>query len=249
MDDLALRYVERFPYVILRRSPAASRPPASYSRIWSGTYYELWRRAATPRVLRHVPLGRDVLRPSGPVSLTRARSVGALARRLGGRIAYVPRPRLPMYFIANHPRSARWAGFGPYPGGLVTDGPGRSDAPVRIPRSGRYRVYVEGSFSRRITLRVDGRLVGHTPRVLNTPGAYAPIGTVELDRGLRGVRVVQGGGDLRPGNGGYRSSLRHVGPILFQPVRDDPTRARTVDAGDWRSLAGVRSDWLEIVRP
>ena len=249
MDDLQLRYVERFAYLIQRRSPASSRPPARYSRIWSGTYYEIWQRRAAPRVLRHTPLGRDVLRPSGEVSAARARATGATARRLGGRIAYVPRPRLPMYFIANHPRSARWAGFGPYPGGLVTDGPGRSDAPVRIPRTGRYRVWVEGSFSRRITVRVDGQLVGTTPRVLNAPGAYALLGTVRLRRGLRGVQVVQGGGDLRPGNGGYRSSLRHIGPILFAPVEDDPTRVRLVAAGDWRRLVGVRSDWLEIVAP
>ena len=248
MDDLPLGYVDQFEYVILRRSPASSRPPASHRRIWSGTYYEVWQRGTSPEVELHVPLGRDVLRPSGPVSAARARSLAATARRGGARIAYVPRPRLPMYFIANHPRSPRWAGFGPYPGGLVTDGPGRSDAPVRIARSGRYRVWVEGSFSRRITVRVDGRLVGHTPRVLNTPGAYAPIGTLRLRRGLRGVQVLQGGGDLRPGNGGYRSSLRHIGPILFQPIEDDRS-VRMIDADEWRRLVGVRSDWLEIVRP
>lgn len=249
MDDLPLRYVERFPYVILRRSPAASRPPSNYRRIWGGTYYEIWQRGAGPDVVRHVPLGRDVLRPSGPVSAARARSLGALARRLGGRIAYVPRPRLAMYFISHHPRPALWAGFGPYPGGLVTQGPGKSRAPVRIPRSGRYHVWVEGSFSRRLTVSIEDRVIGRTPRVLNTPGAYAQIATVALRRGLRGVQVLQGGGDLRPGNGGYRSSLRHIGPILFQPVRDDPTPVRVIAAGDWRRLVGVRSDWLEIVRP
>ena len=248
-DDLRLRYVERFGSIILRRSPTASRPPANFQRVWSGHWYELWQRRPAPVVLRHEPLGRDVLRVSGEISAQRARSLAALARRAGGRLAYVPRPRPAMYFISHHPRALRWQGFGPYPGGLVTDGPGRSDAPVRIARSGRYRFWVEGSFARRLTFRLDGRTIGVTPRMLNTPGAYALIATVDLRKGERSLQVVQGGGDLRPGNGGYRSSLRHIGPILLQPVADDPTRVRTVAPAQWRRLVGVRSDWLEIVRP
>lgn len=248
IDDLTLRYIKRFPYIILRRSPTASRPPANYRRIWIGTYYELWQRRPTPRVLRHVPVGRDILRPAGPISSAAARAVAARARRLGGQIAYVPRPRLAMFYLSHHPRPARWGGFGDFPGGLVTDGPANTNAPVRIPRSGRYRVWVEGSFSRRIRVQIDFETIGHTPRVLNNPGAYALLATVELRRGLRGVQVRQRGGDLRPGNGGYRSSLRHIGPILFQPVQDDARRVRVIDAADWRKLIGVRSDWLEIVK-
>jgi hypothetical protein len=249
MDDLQLRYVERFPFVIVRRGPASSRPPANYRRSWEGTFYELWRRDDQPQVLRHVPLGRDVLRPSGNVSAARARALAATARRLRGHIAYAPRPRMPMYFISHHPRSPRWAGFGPYPGGLVTDGPGRSRGPVSIRGSGRYRVWVEGSFARRLTLRIDGRVIGVTPRELNGPGAYSLIATLDLRRGDHGVEVSQGGGDLRPGNGGYRSSLRHIGPILFEPVASDPRPVRVIVAGNWRELVGIRSDWLEIVRP
>jgi hypothetical protein len=248
-DDLQLRYVERFPFVILRRSPAASRPPANFRRIWRGTYYELWRRGGAPRVVRHVPLGRDVLRPSGAVSRGTARTVAARARRLGGRIAYVPRPRMEMFFISHHPRPQRWGGFGDFPEGLVTDGPARIDAPVRIRRGGRYRVWVEGSFSRRLTLLIDNRPIGRTPRVLNAPGAYAQIATVTLRRGVHGVQVNQDGGDLRPGSGGYRSSLRHIGPILFEPVQDQAGRVRMIAPRDWRELIGVRSDWLEVVLP
>ncbi|MDP2709991.1 MAG: hypothetical protein Q8O56_02110 [Solirubrobacteraceae bacterium] len=247
MDDLPLRYVERFEHIILRRSPVASRPPASYRRVWSGTHYELWRRGSAPRLLGHAPLGRDLLRPSAEISARTARAAARRARQRGGRIAYVERAAMPTFFISRHPRPARWAGFGDFPDALVTDGPAGIDAPIRIPRSGRYHVWVEGSFSRRIRVQIDRRDIGHTPRGLNNPGAYVLIATVDLARGTRGVQVFQGGGDLRPGNGGYRSSLRHIGPIVFEPVGNDARRVRVIDADDWRRLVGLRSDWLGIV--
>jgi hypothetical protein len=83
---------------------------------------------------------------------------------------------------------------------------------------------------------------------LNNPGAYVRLGTRRLSRATHGVQVRQGGGDLRPGSGGYRSSLRHVGPIFFQAAGDEQRRVRTIDPAQWRRLVGVRADWLEIVR-
>lgn len=247
MDDLTLRYVQQMPYIMLRRSPTASRPPANFRRIWRGTYYELWRRGAGPRVLAHVPLGRSVLVPAAPVTREQARAIGRRAQRLGGRIAYVPRARMAMFLVSHHPRPQRWGGFGDFPEGIVTDGPGRIQAPVRIPRTGSYHVWLEGSFARALTLRIDGREIGPQPAGLNNPGAYASLGTVRLRRGDRGVQLVQGGGDLRPGNGGYRSSLRHLGPMLFNPVENEPAGVREIGARDWRRLVGVRADWVEVV--
>ena len=248
MDDLRLRYVERMPYLLLRRSPTASRPPANFRRVWSGTFYDLWRRQARPRVLAHVPLGRTVLVPAAPVSSRQARAWGRRAARLGGQIAYVPRERMPMFFVSHHPRPQRWGGFGDFPAGITTDGPGRINAPVRIPRTGAYHVWLEGSFARTLTLRIDGREIGRTPAGLNNPGAYASLGVVRLRRGNRGVQLVQGGGDLRPGNGGYRSSLRHLGPMVFAPAANEAGRVRVLAARGWRALVGVRVDWLEVVR-
>ena len=49
--------------LVLRRSPLATRPPASFALTWSGRYYEVWQRTGT-RVLEHVtqPACADVLR-------------------------------------------------------------------------------------------------------------------------------------------------------------------------------------------
>jgi hypothetical protein len=249
MDDIALRYVESIPYVILRRSPTLSRPPANFRLAWRGRYYDLWRRTASPRVLRHDPLGRDVFHPAARVSRALARSWAGRARRAGGRIAYVPRRPLEGVFTARlKPLPGRWVLFGGYPRAVVPAGPGSATGTVRVARSGRYRLWVEGSFARRMTLRVDGRLAGRTGEELNNPGEYASFGPLPLARGRHRITVSQGGGTLQPGSGGYLSSLRHVGALFLAPVADETLPVRLLDPADWRRLVGVNADWLEIVR-
>ncbi|MGH2840405.1 MAG: hypothetical protein ACRDKY_06230, partial [Solirubrobacteraceae bacterium] len=141
-----------------------------------------------------------------------------------------------------------WNPYPLYPGALVTSGPADMEATFRAPRSGRYHAWIEGSFARRLNLSVDGRRVGHTTASLENPGAYELIGAVRLARGKHRLTISQGGGDLRPGNGGYRSSLRHMGPIVFNPARDEQFAVTYLRAADWRRLIGMNADWLEIVR-
>jgi len=249
IDDLRLDFIESVPYVILRRGPQTSRPPANFRLVSRGTYYDVWRRSPSgPAVLAHVPLGPDVLHQAAGVGEPVARRLALRARRLGGRIAYVPRARPAVFFATHHPRPPRWIGFGNFPEALLTDGPSDIHSPVRIRRSGRYHVWVEGSFARRIVIGVDGRPLPGTPEGLNNPGAYASLGTVSLRPGLHDVSIRQGGGDLRPGTGGYSSSLRHIGPIYFEPVADERLPVREIDASRWRDLVGRRADWLEVVR-
>jgi len=249
MDDLALDYVESVPYIILRRGPQTSRPPANFELESRGTYYDVWHTSPDgPRVLDHVPLGPDVLHQAARVSERRALSVSRRARTLGGRIAVAPRARPAVFFAARHPRPIRWIGFGNFPEALLSEGPTNSDAPIRIPVTGRYDVWVEGSFARRMVIGVDGKPLPRTPTGLNNPGAYAYLGAVSVKRGLHGVQIRQFGGDVKPGTGGYLSSLRHLGPIYFDPAANQRFPVRELAPRRWRELVGVRADWLEIVR-
>lgn len=248
MDDLRLEYLQSAPYVILRRSPTSSRPPANFRLERTGDFYEVWRRHASPRVVRHKPLGPDILRSGAEVTARDAQAWARRAQAVDGRIAYVERARLTGFYVTHYARPLKWEGFGNFPEALVAAAPGRVIGPARIRRTARYNVWVEGSFARELTLIVDHRPVGTTPSGLNNPGAYVRVGARRLTRGVHRMEVLQGGGDLRPGSGGYRSSLRHVGPIWFQPVSDVQRRVVTIDPGRWRRLVGVRADWLEIVR-
>ncbi len=248
MDDLTLEYVQSAPYVILRRGPQTSRPPANFRLAKRGTYYDVWRRTARPRVLDHRPLGPDVLHQAAAISEPVAARWAARARRLGGQIAYAPRARPAIFLATKHPRPLRWGGFGNFPEALLSDGPSNIDAPVRIPRSGRYHVWVEGSFEREMTIGAGGAPLPRRPSGLNNPGAYVSLGTVSLARGPQSVTIRQRGADPWPGTGGYRSSLRHIGPIYFDPVANGRFAVREIEPARWRELVGVRADWLEIVR-
>jgi hypothetical protein len=248
IDDVTLDYIESVPYAIMRRGPQRSRPPANFRRVSSGTYYDVWRRSSRLRVLDHMPLGPDVLHQAARVSEPVARRWAARARARGGRIAYVERERPPVFLATRGPRPILWIGFGNFPEALLTEGPANIMREMRIPRTGRYSVWVEGSFERAITIGVDGRPLPMRPDGLNNPGAYASLGTVALTRGRHELSIRQFGGTLSPGSGGYLSSLRHIGPIFFDPVANERDAVREIEPGAWRSLIGVRADWLEIVR-
>lgn len=248
VDDLPVDYLQAVPWVLLRRSPAATRPPASFALAWSGEHYELWRRERSPRVLSHLPLGRDHHTPEGPLRERDARRLARRARARGARLAFVERERMIRLRPTQAALPGRWFPTALFPGAVVTAGPGRQVLSFRVRRAGRYRIWVEGSFARPVRLLVDGRPVPRPPAGLDSPGAYHDLGAVRLRRGRHELRIEQGGGDLRPGSGGYRASLRHLGPVVFDPVANEDPPLRTVAAGDWRRLVGRRLDWLEVVR-
>lgn len=48
IDDFQLDAVLVYRTLVLLRSPYASRPPSSYSEVWSGKWYEVWQRDRAP---------------------------------------------------------------------------------------------------------------------------------------------------------------------------------------------------------
>ncbi|MDQ3676437.1 MAG: hypothetical protein M3401_06480 [Actinomycetota bacterium] len=249
VDDLALGYLESVPYIIVRSSPLASRPPANFRRVFHGEFYDLWRRGSGPRVLRHEPQGRNILKAPPRIDRATARAWGRRARRLRGRIALVTRDVAPQLRPAAVDNSWAVYSYPLYPGALVPAIPGRAAGPLRVARTGRYRAWIEGSFARRLTLKVDGKVVGVTPRGLNNPGAYASLGVLRLRRGTHRVELSQGNGRrAQPGNRGYLSSLRHIGPIILNPVGNEDIAVTQIAPPQWRRLVGLRCDWLEIIR-
>jgi hypothetical protein len=107
---------------------------------------------------------------------------------------------------------------------------------------------MEGSFGRGFTVYLDGRRIGEVTYKENYPGGHERVATVTLRRGLHRLRLFSGGGDLRPGNGGSESSLRHVGPVELSPDVGERRTVRYLDPSHAANLCGRSLDWVEIVR-
>lgn len=250
-DHLTNRYLQSVSAILIRRSPTASRPPANFARTWEGRYYEVWRprRRARYRVVEHLPLAAGVLQAGAPAPCREVRRMTAAARTLGGRLAYVARPRLFRVTPTNLPASAGWFEFGGYPEAVVPNGPGRIAATLKLPK-GRFSLWLEGEFGRGVSVRVDGRETGRVAYETGNPGQYFPVGRVDLRGGRKRVELLRGGGDLRPGNGGGAdSSLRHIGPLVFSPPQNERLTVKTVPPESARTLCGRWLDWVEVVVP
>ncbi|HEX7256045.1 MAG TPA: hypothetical protein VF236_08980 [Gaiellaceae bacterium] len=86
---------------------------------------------------------------------------------------------------------------------------------VTVASSGRYEVWVGGSFRGRLTTIVDGREVGSARHRLNYDGQYVSLGTVALESGSHTVELRRAGSRLRPGTGGRALP---IGPLALTPV-------------------------------
>jgi hypothetical protein len=190
LDELRLDGVLVYQTLVLRRSPAASRPPSPYELTWQGRYYEVWQRLPLARspIVEHLPLG-DALRPV-------ARPACSEMQRLAGlpgvdRLAAASR---------EPPLSVR-------------------ETSVIVPRPGRYEAWLGGSFRRRIDVSVDGAAVGSAAHRLNTAGQYEPLGKVRLAAGSHNVVLRYGDARFRPGSAGpeYGFGPLVLGPAEADP--------------------------------
>jgi hypothetical protein len=173
LDELRLDGVLVYQTLVLRRSPAASRPPSPYELTWQGRYYEVWQRLPFARspILEHMSLGNTLL----PVARPRCGDVLRLAGLPDvGRLAAVPRrPPLPV-----------------------------RETNVIVRRPGGYEVWLGGSFRRRLDVAVDGEALGTAVHRLNTAGQYEPLGEVWLASGSHSVILRYGNARFRPGSSG-----------------------------------------------
>ena len=221
VDPGALGY---FRTLVVRRSPAQSRPPSPYRLVWRGTYYEAWQRPAAPAPLpRRLPLGgRDD--PYGIPDCARVRAWatdGPLVAAAG-----------------NPPVVMRTAPLAP-----VDAGPSEIKAEVRVPRRATYEIWLGGSVRSGAQLFVDGQPAGEVRHELNNEGQYVRLGEAELDPGVHEVEVRIAGPDLHPGSAGQGGDL---GPLSLSSTDPAQTRLVSVPASRARSLCGRRWDWIEV---
>jgi len=238
LDEQTLRYVDGFPGIIMRRSPVASRPPASFEKVHQNAYYEVWRRRDAMKVRQHLPLQRFLDATATPVCAR----VEQMARRAGPgeRLLAARRPEVTLFDTARH-RIPGWVlNLRPDPIRTVTPVVAGTERGVVSTSSGRFGVWLRGTFGRDVSIRIDGRRIGATGEV-NTPGQWLPIGAVTLPAGEHRISIRRPDTSLAPGDG-YRG---YIGPVALQSLA--PSELVSVSPKRARSLCGKRWDWIERV--
>jgi hypothetical protein len=113
-----------------------------------------------------------------------------------------------------------------------------------VPRSGRYTLWLGGSFRSRLRLYIDGRLVADARDRLTGAG-YEALGNAVLTAGGHRLVLRYDGADLHPGSGGVQFGL---GPVILSRGPEDIPVVYVPSAAA-RGLCGRDLDWIEALGP
>ncbi|MEZ5076436.1 MAG: hypothetical protein R2725_03225 [Solirubrobacterales bacterium] len=216
-DEVSLDALLTYRTLVLRRSPAQSRPPSVYSLVRAGDFYDVWQRPLQPArpILEHLPLG-DFDDPGAVPACDEVRRLADLAGP-GGEVAAVHRSPNAVSLQLRR---------------------------VRVPRAGLYDVYALGSVRNRVTALLDGEEVGSVAMQLNEARQFVDFGRVRLDAGAHRVQLLEDGQSLAPGTGGPPPPL---GPLVLSPSGGEDPRVVRVPASRADRLCGQRLDWIEAL--
>lgn len=243
IDRISLSAILTYRALVLRRSPAASRPPSPYHLVWRGRFYDVWvKQPDSLAPLDHLALGTEV----DPASVPRCADVLRLAAEAQAAAGEL------VASTAAEPLALP-LGEASHSGGLVPSsvgttyldprGAGMFELEAKVASPGLDEVWLGGSLRPAATLSVDGRDVSTLRQQLNTPGNYLDFGLVPLRRGPHTFAVSIGGPDLHPGSAGSDGLL---GPLVISSP-DDKLMLRRFSPRQARSLCGRRWDWIEAL--
>lgn len=263
IDSFPLSTLEPYRFILTRRSPAESRPPSIYTRVWQGRYYELWQRPAQPktRILEHVPLGESNVLPycgaaeraptralcsADPVAVPPCTQIQSLARRALSEHAQLLAYERPAPIIVRGDQSL-------WPGPWIHDAeedalrpttPGQAVSHIAVAGSQGYELWLGGEFSRGFDVSVDGRRVGRVKDQLSGFSAYVHIADVFLTAGVHTFVITYPSADLTPGSGD--NELTSLDAIALVP-HSPPSELIEVPPRQAVRLCGRSLDWIELV--
>jgi hypothetical protein len=242
LERLSPAALLRYPLIVTRRDPAASRPPSSYRLLWEGAYYQVWgRQPGSQAAIVDV-------KPSGSLASQCAQIglLAELARLEDAQLVAAGFPELVPITVAGASRPARWARVRE---GLSMSPPGRLEAAFAVPRAGVWEVWLQGQIMPAVAVAVDGHRLASIGAQLGgnslVPNTITPL-RLFLSAGSHRLSVTPTDPTLEPGGGG--STVLFA--IFLTPARGAGEQLlKTVSPLRWRSLCGRPYEWVEVVRP
>jgi hypothetical protein len=234
VDAIRLPDLMAYRTLVLRRSPAASRPPAPYRLAWEGRWYDVWERDAGATIAVHRPLG-DAIEPGAPAPCP---LVAGLAS--ASRIAGYTRPVNLAWPLDRGRLPGGWSAL--QGGAVLPTRSGTLSLDIAVPRSTRYRLWLGGSIRGRLSVAVNASSVGTVSHQLQNAGQWLDVGTADIPAGTQRVSIAVALPSLSPGTGGGGFPL---GPLLLQPT----SPSRLLESAAPRALCGRNLDWVEALGP
>ena len=251
IDEIRLDQVLIYPTLVIRRTGSASRPPSAYNRVWSGQYNDVWQRPlGQSQIIKHYSLGSR-FQPAAIPNCAKVMDLAQIAAANHGRLATVYRPKVTIVdpLTGQIKAPTRFATYGEpsyVPRGLVHATNAYTLRPTfRAPVTGKYGVWVGGSFSSTMTATIDGREVGQQWNQTQWPGNFVSFGSVALGKGPHTLVLKHSGPDWRPGTAA--SQPFGLGPVVIaQGTNQRPFSYVQPSAA--HSLCGKTLDWIEALR-
>jgi len=241
LDEDRLSYVESFPVIITRRSPIQSRPPANFRLVYSNSYYFGWQRERAPGVLAHMPL--QTLWAGSAVPVCSAVQALAASGHSGDELmAAVAPPVLGFESLGAPNRPFGWGENLNLSGSVTLTGPGKEFQFVYVAAPGLYRVWVQKSGVRPLSVFVDNRPLGNVSGT-DSVDQWQAAGAIRLRRGHHLLLIKRAGGTIDPGDASYQAEF---GAMVI--AKSSPEVLRAVPLSRWRSLCGRSADWIELVK-
>jgi hypothetical protein len=265
IDSFALETLLPYRSIVTPRSPTESRPPSIWKLVYEGRYYDLWQRpeAAASTILEHIPYGESnshafcgasenqemmPLCSLVPVTIPSCPQVEAFGRKALSEHAHLLAYERPRPTVVRGDE-VRWPGYWYHEQeshSLIPTDPGTAEGHIVVPNSQRYEVFLGGSFSRGMEVRVDGHEVGVAKNELAgfTP-AYVPVGTVYLSAGEHTFTYTYQSSDLTPGSA--ENTLSELSSVELEPLEYPRSEMVSVAPAQAKSICPHQVDWIEIV--
>lgn len=233
--------IDYYNLLVLRKSPNGSRPPLDYDLAWSGDHYQVWKKIPGVIVRKTLPLG-TIFYP-GTVPTCNA-VTNFLSDRSKSEKIYMA-VRNPVYLVdfAGAELPANWQPMANYTGGVHFSGPGAFNRNFTVGATGKYGMWIAGSYPGRLRILVDGTQVYSGHSVLES-NLYLtnPLDQVELSTGSHVLTVVYDQPKLMPGT----DSSSEFGPIYLANQTAGDVKVKGVSISRIPELCKLNLDWIAI---
>jgi hypothetical protein len=249
VNQLALKFIQRFALLVIARSPIASRAPANFALVDRTSEFEVWRRVRpASEVFAHLPLSGSATERTPAYCRTVARTLHQSGA--GSSLAYVPTGPRTMLIPTQAKHPDYWPALGPE--SLRGVGAGAIEGTVSLPASGTYDISMPGSVGRRLTVYVDGRRVGSVEDEFRYPSQFMRFALVKLSAGRHRIRLTRPNGSLAPASGdGPDTDSGVIGPLIFSLEQPGDGRLMVVPGAEAGRVCAARTgyQWIEVLRP